>query len=81
MKNGKEKKESKKGKKGKKGSEDIKPSNDEKTTDAPINESDGTTGKGNDVSLEKEKLLDLYKTLKDLSINSIGDLEVKISRL
>lgn len=30
---------------------------------------------------EKEVLLDLYKTLKDLGINSIGDLEVKISRL
>lgn len=30
---------------------------------------------------EKEKLLDLYKTLKDLGINSIGDLEVRISRL
>lgn len=30
---------------------------------------------------EKEKLLALYQTLKDLGINSIGDLEVKISRL
>ncbi len=30
---------------------------------------------------EKEKLLDLYKVLKDMGINSIGDLEVKISRL
>lgn len=30
---------------------------------------------------EKEILLDLYKTLKDLGVNSIGDLEVKISRL
>lgn len=29
---------------------------------------------------EKEKLLDLYQQLKDLGINSIGDLEVKISR-
>ena len=29
---------------------------------------------------EKEKLLDLYKQLKDLGVNSIGDLEVKISR-
>ena len=29
---------------------------------------------------EKEKLLELYQTLKDLGINSIGDLEVKISR-
>ena len=33
------------------------------------------------VKTEKEKLLDLYKVLKDLGINSIGDLEVKISRL
>lgn len=30
---------------------------------------------------EKEELLALYKTLKDLGINSISDLEVKISRL
>ena len=30
---------------------------------------------------EKEKLLALYQTLKDLGINSISDLEVKISRL
>ncbi len=30
---------------------------------------------------EKEKLLALYQTLKDLGINSIGDLEVKIARL
>ena len=30
---------------------------------------------------EKEVLLDLHKTLKDLGVNSIGDLEVKISRL
>ncbi len=29
---------------------------------------------------EKEKLLELYQTLKDLGINSIGDLENKISR-
>lgn len=33
------------------------------------------------VKSEKEVLLELYKTLKDLGINSIGDLEVKISRL
>lgn len=32
-------------------------------------------------AIEKEKLLTLYQTLKDLGINSIGDLEVKISRL
>ncbi len=30
---------------------------------------------------EKEKLQALYQQLKDLGINSIGDLEVKISRL
>ena len=30
---------------------------------------------------EKDKLLALYKTLKDLGINSIGDLENKIARL
>lgn len=30
---------------------------------------------------EKEILLELYKTLKDLGINSISDLEVRISRL
>lgn len=30
---------------------------------------------------EKEKLQELYQALKDLGINSIGDLEVKISRL
>ena len=29
---------------------------------------------------EKETLLALYKTLKDLGINSIGDLENKIAR-
>ena len=29
---------------------------------------------------EKEVLLDLHKQLKDLGVNSIGDLEVKISR-
>ena len=29
---------------------------------------------------EKEKLEALYKQLKDLGVNSIGDLEVKISR-
>ena len=33
------------------------------------------------VKSEKEVLLDLYKQLKDLGINSIGDLEVMISRL
>ena len=33
------------------------------------------------VKSEKEELLALYQTLKDLGINSIGDLEVKISRL
>ena len=33
------------------------------------------------VKSEKDKLLDLYQTLKDLGINSIGDLEVRISRL
>ena len=30
---------------------------------------------------EKEELLALYQKLKDLGINSISDLEVKISRL
>ena len=30
---------------------------------------------------ERDNLLALYKTLKDLGINSIGDLENKISRL
>ncbi len=30
---------------------------------------------------EKDELLALYQKLKDLGINSIGDLEVKISRL
>lgn len=30
---------------------------------------------------EKEKLLELHQQLKDLGVNSIGDLEVKISRL
>ena len=33
------------------------------------------------VKSEKEVLLELYQKLKDLGINSIGDLEVKISRL
>lgn len=33
------------------------------------------------VKSEKDKLLELYQQLKDLGINSIGDLEVKISRL
>ena len=32
------------------------------------------------IKTEKEKLLELYQTLKDLNINSIGDLEVRISR-
>lgn len=30
---------------------------------------------------EKEKLLELYQTLKDLDIRSISDLENKIARL
>lgn len=30
---------------------------------------------------EKEKLLELHQTLKDLGVNSLSDLEVKISRL
>lgn len=34
-----------------------------------------------EVLSEKDKLLALLQTLKDLGINSIGDLEVKISRL
>lgn len=33
------------------------------------------------VNSEKEELLALYQKLKDLGINSISDLEVKISRL
>lgn len=33
------------------------------------------------VPTEKEKLEKLYQQLKDLGVNSIGDLEVKISRL
>ena len=33
------------------------------------------------IKTEKEKLLELYQTFKDLGINSISDLEVKISRL
>ena len=32
------------------------------------------------IPTEKEKLEALYKQLKDLGVNSIGDLEVKISR-
>lgn len=39
-----------------------------------------TTGTEIVEKTEKEILLELYKTLKDLGINSIGDLEVKISR-
>lgn len=31
------------------------------------------------VQSEKEKLLELYSTLKDLGINSIGDLENRIA--
>ena len=33
------------------------------------------------VNNEKEELLALYQTLKNLGINSIGDLENKIARL
>lgn len=33
------------------------------------------------VKSEKEKLLELHKLLKDLGVNSISDLEVKIARL
>ena len=33
------------------------------------------------VLTEKEKMLELYQTLKDLGINSISDLENKIARL
>ena len=78
MKNGKEKKV-------KKGKEDKKSKggdDDEKTGDVSFNEGDGEKSE-NDVpiNLEKEHLLALYKELKDLGINSIGDLEVKISRL
>ena len=64
----------------KKDKEKEKIGNEEKTNDATFNEGDGAK---DDVSinLEKEKLLALYQTLKDLGINSIGDLEVKISRL
>lgn len=36
---------------------------------------------GEILKTEKEKLLELYDTLKALNVNSIGDLEVKISRL
>ena len=32
------------------------------------------------VKTEKERLLDLYQTLKDLGVNSISDLENKIAR-
>ena len=32
------------------------------------------------VKSEKEKLLDLYQTLKDLNVRSIGDLENLIAR-
>ena len=46
------------------------------------NEKDANAEKENDVVVsEKDKLLELYKTLKDLGIHSIGDLEVMISRL
>lgn len=37
--------------------------------------------KENGEKSEKDVLLDLHKTLKDLGVNSISDLEVKISRL
>lgn len=36
---------------------------------------------GDESMSEKEELLKLLQTLKDLGINSIEDLEVKISRL
>lgn len=47
-------------------------------TDAPDGHTDTLTPP---VNSEKEELLTLYQKLKDLGINSISDLEVKISRL
>lgn len=51
-----------------------------KTTEEPKEEAKAETASDTPVKTEKEKLLELYQTLKDLGINSIGDLEQKIAR-
>lgn len=53
----------------------------ETKADSTASPEDSSQATGVLVKSEKEVLLELYKTLKDLGINSIGDLEVKISRL
>lgn len=85
-------KKNEKAKKGE-GEEEVKnKSNEEGNEENATNVDQGTgqNGEGKQGALleggalqqtEKEKLLALYKTLKDLGINSIGDLEVRISRL
>lgn len=49
-------------------------------TDVPDGHTD-TLQPSPPVNSEKQELLALYQKLKDLGINSISDLEVKISRL
>ena len=60
----------------KKSSEEGENANEEKVLDRVLVEDSQEVTKS-----EKEVLLELYQKLKDLNINSIGDLEVKISRL
>lgn len=55
-----------------------KPFDEEFSEQDPIDPQPGSEGV---VKSEKEVLLELLQTLKDLGVNSIGDLEVKISRL
>ncbi len=62
-----------KGNKEGQGDEEVKNANEEGSQEV-LAEGSGTKS-------EKEVLLELLQTLKDLGINSIGDLEVKISRL
>lgn len=66
----------------------MRKKNESKSEEDGSQEEGGGTENGNQdlneegrLLTEKEKLLELYQTLKDLGINSIGDLEVKISRL
>lgn len=50
------------------------------TTETEVETTSEATPEIPKVKTEKERLLELYQTLKDLGINSIGDLEQKIAR-
>ncbi|MFA7662686.1 MAG: hypothetical protein WCX88_02100 [Patescibacteria group bacterium] len=66
----------------KKNNQKIHKNSSKKNVKEDAHKEDANAEKENNVVVsEKDKLLELYKTLKDLGINSIGDLEVRISRL